>query len=94
MALGTETAQKPRRPTAFEVSFPYEDDDDKEEDEDAADESQLGKRKYDSGTAGSDGRVRFPLAHLASFQCHSLLVGSVAGETPQPSPSSRTCRGE
>lgn len=71
MASGSETSQKPRRPTAFEVSFPNEDDDDKEEDEDAADEFLLGKRKYDSGTAGSDGRVRFALISLLCNATHS-----------------------
>jgi hypothetical protein len=64
MASGTERTPKPRRPTAFEVSFPNEDDDDREEYEGApADEGydvrmRQGKRKHDS-TTGSAGRVSF-----------------------------------
>ena len=67
MASGPMTTQKPRRPTAFEVSFPNEhsgDDDDEEEDDDERDHdvqnSRQGKRKHDS-TARSDGRVRLTL---------------------------------
>ncbi|KAH9013666.1 S-adenosyl-L-methionine-dependent methyltransferase [Lactarius hengduanensis] len=67
MVPGAESTQRPRRPTAFEVSFPTElsgDKDDGEEgevDEDAVNEgdneqvSRRGKRKHDS-TARSDGR--------------------------------------
>ena len=69
MASGSETPLKPRRPTAFEVSFPNEYDDGHEEEyEDAVDEGNdpqisrhNGKRKLDSNTTtvGSDCRVRF-----------------------------------
>ncbi|KAH8997167.1 S-adenosyl-L-methionine-dependent methyltransferase [Lactarius hatsudake] len=67
MVPGLESTQRPRRPTAFEVSFPNEFSGDKddgeegEEDEDAVNEgdneqvSRRGKRKHDS-TARSDGR--------------------------------------
>ena len=54
---------KVRRPTAFEVSFPYEDEMEEEDEEgvnelDEVQNSRQGKRKYDS-TTGSDGPVRF-----------------------------------
>jgi hypothetical protein len=67
---------KVRRPTAFEVSFPYEDEMEEEDEEgvnevDEVQNSRQGKRKYDS-PAGSDGRVRFT---LVSFPFDTIYSG-------------------
>ena len=86
MASGTETPLKPRRPTAFEVSFPNEYDDGHEDEyEDAVDEGNdlqrsrhNGKRKLDSSTTtGSDGRVRVIFCLLYDDATHTRW-GSVA----------------
>jgi hypothetical protein len=86
------TSQRPRRPTAWEVSFPGESSEDENGDEeivpepDESEQEELavlnGKRKTCSIV---DDRVRFvPLSipSLSWFMCGWNII--LAGETPQP----------
>ncbi|KAF8262785.1 S-adenosyl-L-methionine-dependent methyltransferase [Lactarius quietus] len=103
MPSGADTTPKTRRPTAFEVSFPNEHDDDPEDEDekDAVDEgpvddvqiSQHGKRKHDS-TAGSDIREKFYIPRPDELPESASGIAFLLGEEDAPNASDAGVEGD
>jgi hypothetical protein len=85
------TSQRPRRPTAWEVSFPGESSEDENGDKEIVPEPDQGEQEELAVLSGKrktytivDDRVRFVLFSILSFSWFMFAWNMIlAGETPQ-----------